>query len=88
MHATLTHGPAAAGAMTHGSLAGGGAGGGTPADVRSCREALEARGFGHPGLQPGASWGGLSTGGGGPGASAGAHGEMHVMFEYLLLFPA
>ncbi|EFJ49904.1 hypothetical protein VOLCADRAFT_89378 [Volvox carteri f. nagariensis] len=53
-----------------------------PTDVRTARQMLESRGFVHPGLQPGAAWGAL------PAASPGGSGEMHAMFEYLLLFPA
>ncbi|PNW76700.1 hypothetical protein CHLRE_11g468200v5 [Chlamydomonas reinhardtii] len=76
--ATATHGAAAAAAMA------------APpplpvlADVRACRLVLEQRGISHPGLQPGAAWAALPVGTGPDGKS----GDLHVMFEYLLLFPA
>ncbi|GIL74388.1 hypothetical protein Vretifemale_4314 [Volvox reticuliferus] len=50
-----------------------------PADVSTARQLLESRGFMHPGMQPGVTWGAI------PASSS---GEVHAMFEYLLLFPA
>ncbi|GLI66331.1 hypothetical protein VaNZ11_010110 [Volvox africanus] len=50
-----------------------------PADVSTARQLLNSRGFMHPGMQPGVTWGAI------PASSS---GEVHAMFEYLLLFPA
>ncbi|GFR45146.1 hypothetical protein Agub_g6527 [Astrephomene gubernaculifera] len=52
------------------------------ADMRAAREVLDARGFAHPGLQPGAAWGALPT------TVGSSKNELHVMFEYVMLFPA
>ncbi|KAG2446928.1 hypothetical protein HYH02_008083 [Chlamydomonas schloesseri] len=76
--AAATHGAAAAAAMAAPPPPP------VPADVRACRQLLEARGLSHPGLQPGASWAALPAG----RPSSKGSGDLHVMFEYLLLFPA